>query len=340
MKTFPPPHNPNHAPETPGYRILGLGDVLNETDDYWVNWVNPGKDGKSYWQTTMNVGKKIALDRETDGSYRRALNIDDPFAPPPDQWTREGYETVCVESGTKAHDGEEWWDKTCRCWIDSVGGTYGIIFDPYYPHYYIRRKVVPAVIAPKVSTPILAHGQSIVVKTHGIEALSRAAQELAFEAGWSWNDYVRKTEIRSFCSHYLVLKVEDEGVRNITYLHYIPDRYSHLFDAKTDLGQLIDLLASLKSPPVPPAPIAPVINGYTAQYTKDSNIVTFGCAQIAVSMLMRASGIMGMPTKYTLKANFAGNREIVSITLDSGVKLGREDIKSVLAYVDSVNAQP
>lgn len=121
---FPTPHNPDNLDATPGYRFLGIDETLKTTDEAWWN-----KLGK--WKKTVYPGKTPASTRST--TYRRALSADDPFAPPPTEWTNPFYTVFCGENaiGPNPKETQVWSPAPVARWIES-----GEAFSPnfYYRH--------------------------------------------------------------------------------------------------------------------------------------------------------------------------------------------------------------
>lgn len=309
MTTFPNPHNPeNLPPAAPSYRYIGEDEAKKPGDEYI--------DGPE-WRPSRDAGKVA------NWTYRRALNVDDPHAPPPSEWDKPGY-----TMGLKGLDllqifKAEWWDKDKREWRKVVG--YGP--SPYYYRHLssmtTSSQSIPASCSDK---PVLKPGQSIVVNTHDHLSLYRAVQHIAFDAGWEWvNTGKGETEVTAGWS--TVELKSDKKMFNRTNRVQIPGSLN--LDARTDLGLLIDLLAK------PPAPIAPTIHGYKGEYIKGQqgvgldDIVKFGCAELSLSMMRRTHDLM------TLER--VGNRTISAITLSSGVALKLDDIKAILDYVNAVN---
>lgn len=322
--TWPTPFNPSGAPQTPGYRFLGLGELVGPHDEtlgsngVWSVSCCRGQIITGYWRLTC----------------RRALCVDDLSAPPPEQWSIPGWQ-VLTDGHVNMND--EFWSRPTDTWSSNLGGYLGPVTAT--PLYY-RRKV-GAESAP-TKRLVLALNQSIVVSVGSSAILSRAVQEAAFAAGWAWS-YAQgdplRTQYAPFANDLSNLrirfkpnrtlgwrfkdKVWDDEVADTLYL-----------DARTDMGQLIDLLAS-----VPPQPAPPTINGYAAEYIKDSPVIKFGCANLSVEMLDRVARAMGMKRIQGEIETLAsgGNRTISSVTLDSGVKLSCADVRTALSYVDQVN---
>lgn len=324
MRTnWPAPHNPYNAPSTPGYRILGRGEVLLKTDE-----PSYGGDSAWTWGTTTCAGETVA-GPITNSSYRRALNIDDPYAPPPEEWIVPGY-TVLTELPAKITRGEQYWDSPWSKWHDSNPCN-----DGYLSCAYVRRP-----IAAPITPPTTKPSDTIIVKVAGNQVLSKAVQELAFAAGYKWmNGSAMTHDLRGV----VVICIN----RLAKTIHWSPDplyplikaKYAPLFDDPsiidplTDMGKLIDLLNA-----VPPAPPAPVLKGLgTVVYLKDKveasdDIVKIGYMEINLNMLREYLKLM--------QANWcAGSQAVRSVTLSHGLELSKSDIESIIKYVDAVNGR-
>lgn len=329
--TFPSPHNPQSLPLAPGYRWIGLTDQRKSTDEVLVHDDGPkGYETVPVWRT---------LDPESWGStwsawsIRRAICIDDPMAPPPESWSRDGYETVRIDVSIPkvAHDDEWYWWASCLTgttgWHASCNGSYGVVQGR--THRYIRRPIGQPVAGPSVPAP---KRQSLAIKTHGCSRLNAIIQDLLFEAGYQWGSGpAHEGRVRQHLNaHWLFVSAmgpQDElmaGGAGCT-----PQTGFLSLDSKTDLGQIMDQLKALSAPPSVHAPQPPTINGYVGQYTKGYASITFGCAKISVPMLRMAYE--------TMKDQWTGmNRTIASVTLSSGVVLKQSDIETVLTYVEAI----
>jgi len=82
------------------------------------------------------------------------------------------------------------------------------------------------------------------------------------------------------------------------------------------------------NPPIPPLP---ELHGHKGVYSKDANVVVYGCAHINVNLLRTVSCVNH------LSSSKDGNRTLASITLDSGKTLTISDIRAILAHTDHVN---
>lgn len=128
MKTFPEPWNPeNLPPPDPGYRYLGKDESKLPTDE--TIWTD-----RSHW--TSYEDANINLRDTANWTYRRALNVDDPSAPPPEEWSQKGWE-VSGPTVEPAKEGEEVWRNGSQ-WIPAIRG-FG-----YLSPYYIRRPINPS----------------------------------------------------------------------------------------------------------------------------------------------------------------------------------------------------
>lgn len=154
--------------------------------------------------------------------------------------------------------------------------------------------------------------------------LDKIIQNLLFEFGYIW--YQGKKEydkigITTYQGNYS-LYLRDY---NIYYGRiYGSEGYvQKTFDAGT---QLLELITYLKIP----ALVAPEVNVHKATYSKGDRVVKFGCAAIAVDMLM----LLSRPESHS---PIVGNRKIKSITLCSDVSLTIEQIKDITTYIHKVN---
>lgn len=336
MKTFPVPFNPeNHAPAAPGYRYLGKDEERKPTDETMTHRGGP-------WCPVVKCLWTIShIDQWT---IRRALCVDDPYAPPPDQWSIPGWQVFEVQPGYIHEPDTQSWSPMGDGWqsIPSPGF-------PAVPGWYIRRKVAAHSVKSTIgigwqvryNTPgikRLSPNQSIVIAVHDSQALSRAVQELALSAGFLWGDCDTKWSSIPVerCGGKTFIKLWTDGRKTLT---FGPNALSHaghcpmVLDARTDMGLFIDLLDSIKNSP---KPVGPTINGYVSEYEKGHIIITFGCAEVCIHMLRHASKMFAYDVKHN---NWMSNRTVAAITLDSGVKLTKTDIESILSYVDRVNAQ-
>lgn len=308
MKSFSEPHNPeNLPPPAPGYRYLGKDEVRRD-DDETMN------GGREYW---LRYGG-CYVDREAYWTIRRAICVDDKNAPPPEEWNKPGFEvvkgpTLCA-MGLQVW-GYDGWSSYC---------------DGANPEFYYRRPIPNPLM--NTSTPssapakvALKPGQAIVVRVHNNKSLIKAIFSVVSEAldGFLKRSGIEYILIRN--GEILGSSDTDDYYRNRTVW---PDAI--FLDARTDMGTLIDLLST-------PAIVAPAIRGsdgrdYEAKYIKNADIVTFGCANIGLHLFKAANTLMDDNGSSNI-----GNRCVDYVVLNSGVKLTREQVKSVLDYVDSVN---
>ena len=340
MKNWPNPHNPEGLPPAaPGYRYLGKDEPYDlERDETGLTL------GSENWCLLKHMPASGISHFRHRWTIRRALNVDDHFAPPPEEWTRPGWEVMPSSDGYRLAKGEEVWSCGSSRWVDTNEGL-------THDKLYIRRPIQPSMATSPIltgaanlstgrtimSTKVeLKPGQTIVVNVHASKVLSQAVQEAAFEAGYGWWNDGKLT----FTPEWQHIKSYPDGAhisipvgRKTLYerrLMFSPESYycdehadALFLDARTDLGLLIDLLAK------PPAPVPPTINGYTAEYAKDGNAIKFGCANISLDLLNRAREV--------IERSYLGNRGVQSVTLDSGVVLKIGDIKAALDYVKAVN---
>lgn len=339
MKTFPEPYRTDsgykkQAPDEPGYRFLGKDEVLREGDECWQSI--------GEWCFTDCVGEKVGYGM-SNSTYRRPICEDDKNAPPPEEWVKEGWEVIT--SGNITLDSEYWYN---RQWKPNLGRTTCCAdqTDLYY-----RRPISPSMntesSAPSAPKRTLKPGQTIVVNVHKSQALSRAVQEVAFAAGWDWQNVNRADHIEKPIKEYghegaVIYLKPDKDMAYSGFAWALNERKNDLFlDARTDMGLLIDLLEK-------PAIVAPKINGYEAKYIKGEgdapSIVRFGCADLSMRMLnvaanlMRFTQVSGVgPWRECNPESMTGNRTVRAIELDSGVKLTRDEVKAILDYVEAVN---
>lgn len=317
---FPPPFNPSKAPETPGYRLLGVGEIVGDKDqchDFRFGVSNP------VWVDVVPL-LHLPVDKSWSCAIRRPLSVDDKYAPPPEEWTREGYKVsgpVAVNSYGAIENEESWFEGR---WQKSL-----LLLTYWFPAY-IRHPIVSTA----VSSFKLKPGQTVVVCVGNNQALSLAVQQIAFAAGIKWSGVGASVLTGVVAKGNRVVLVLDRCKNTLLWQgeNVILPSQSVMLDARTDMGKLIDLL---DQPPVPAKPVPPTINGYIGQYVRGGfgqpDIMRFGCADISMSLVHRLARFMG------LEGDVGGNRKVAAITLDSGVKLTVSDIESILQYVDEVN---
>jgi hypothetical protein len=325
MKTFSTPHNPEALPPpAPGYRYLGKDERTLLSDEFWCAQ-------SKKWCILDEVLNRASY----DWTIRRAINVDDRFAPPPAEWSHEGWIVLTEEDmkpGTKRGD-DQVWDYTFKQWNPPYND--GL----FCPDSYYRRRISSQSMNTSSSKPVLKPGQSIVVDTHDNPALAKAVEQIALSAGWKW---CHKSHILRFMAihgpgHRWERELSHDGD---TKWYDKNEKDSIRLDARTDMGILIDLLEK-------PAIVPPKVRGsdckeHDASYTKGADVVVFGCAQIAISLLESAAGLMGyVVDKGRVMENAglirSGNRSVSAIILSSGVTLSREQVKDILDYVDKVN---
>lgn len=342
MNMFPEPYNPDNllAPD-PGYRYLGKGEMLKESDE-WVLSINEP------WCKTSHAGRLVGDANFTSNTYRRAINVDDPRALPPAEWVRPGYTVISGPlsgelRGMLLESRIERWDITNQCWSTGWTGD-----DPYYYRY-----PTPAVNPeqPISNTMNPSPGQSIIIKVGDKQALSHAVQEIAFEAGWRWPGNSKKLDgdaINIYGKNaFIGLKPHKEMTFGGN-----PSSWSGeniILDARTELGKLIDLLSEANKPKLPPEPILKGADGkmYTAEYIKNGPTISFGCAKIDISLIEEIALLINGSTPPKTNGSFgsnymrsenSGNRNVKSITLNSGAVIHGNEAKVILEYVYAVNA--
>ncbi len=292
MKTFPEPHNPENAILDPGYRFIGKDEPLHLLD------MTPVAD-RSGWATfDLTRANGSPINRPAHWTVRRALNVDDPYAPPPEEWSHPAW--VIVRPGEADHVGKGWQAWIQRGFLEgcSLGGRWES--QPQTTHtiwtntYYRRPMTLGAVTTVNTSAP---ESDWFLIK-------NRPPTDTECQAGmWIVNSgYV---SFARWCGSTAFLKSDATHWRPATNI------------------------------PAPPKPllIAPKVNGYEMTYVKGnedvSTTVKFGCAEISLSMLRFANTLM--------TTNRPGNRTVQSVTLSSGVTLDKGAIKTILHYVEAVN---
>ena len=319
MKTdWPTPHNPEQVILDPGYRFLGVDEAPRNDDET----PKTDKSGWMKWGTT-NTGQKAASPRVW--TVRRALCVDDRDAPPPEEWSREGWE-VLTKLPDHASEGEQWWGEYTRRWINSKAG-YG-----YEPMVYARRPKVALnqqaqgpfttvqlgtqTCVPSRSATVQGTVQGSVLAVHAGQVVSIAPTQpwVAFKDSKPTNEMAKAG--LWLTDGFTVMHYQSQGIVMqwaYSWTHWMPVIQPAL--------------------PEKPKPVGPTINGYQASYLRRSPVVTFGCAKLAVGLLRR---IIQLETD---KVSIESNRTIsnVEVTLSSGVTLTANEIKAILAYVDAVN---
>lgn len=315
MTTFPSPHNPeNLPPAAPGYRYLGKDEIVKPTDELWMR-------SGSYWAACQ------VSCRDLFWTYRRAICVDDQDAPPPKEWAKSGYEIIAPgQSYHVGHGWEAWLDGR---WVSQAPTTQTILANIYYRRPTPSMNTATSTQSAQTKTA-LKPGQFIVVNVHDSAALSRAVQEIAFAAGWSWKGTMRETEywpdpIKSYPNGAAICLLSDKDINHADVTWYKKESPNALFlDARTDLGQLIDLLAA-------PAIVAPKVNGYEAKYTKGDDVVVFGCAKIPTLLFSEGKRFLD------LDISSEANRFVADFGLNSGVRITSEQIREIADYIETVN---
>lgn len=315
MKTFDLGHNPENLPLAPGYRWLSKDEPHRVGDEIWATGNRAsGQDGHLQWCALTNSGSWTVTQPNALWSYRRALCVDDPFAPPPDQW-KEGYEML---AGPDRGPGVEYWSRDKRSWRHCM--TVGCA---YQPEYYYRRPLRSAPVVPN---------QLIIVRVGDIAPLLVAVQQLAFDAGWSWGAAGTSGAKQLMTAHRIAVTdstmifLHADKTMSYGNRHVSVSNTDLFLDARTDMGKLIDILA-------PRAPVGPTINGHVGVYVKGAATITFGCAVIPLRILSRVVDIMSYVTE-------GSNRTMADIGLSSGVRLTRDQIRAIIEYVHEVNVLP
>lgn len=338
------PHNPdNLPPPDPGYRYLAVGEILRDTDELFF---------KGTWTTTELTGRVI---RPEDNTYRRALNVDDPSAPPPAEWVKPGYTVV------KGPLPEEMWAKEyIHGWNKRDGwGSYYVGSDPElyyrYPTFYpiANPKSIDPTAMNSSSSPnplTVKDDQSITIKVGNNQALSRAVQEIAFEAGWQWPGGTEPRKDVAISEDSCIGLHPGKRISFSPLSHY-QNVYLNLvlLNARTDLGKLIDMLAEANKPKLPPVPklSGPDNKVYEAAYAKGQSVISFGCAKICIGLLedvafllngVTPNKVSGAVSSSYTRASYIGNRNVKSVILDSGAVISGAEVKEILEYVYAVNA--
>ncbi len=303
MKTFAEPYNPEGFSLAPGYRWLGRDESAN-----WdIDEILTG----SQW--IVAKGQAFKSHRRIDWSYRRALCVDNPLAPPPFEWSIPGYEVL--EGST--FEGP-YWDHSLSIWSPAPANRWITVTSTIMSDWYYRR---PIGAQPQ---PSMSMHKSLIINTHLSLALFDAVTAVAKRAGWHWLGSPGLSD-PYIAIHPKGKEAVDMQMADILYWRKHKPDAIHL-DAKTEMGKLIDLLDEMKKPPMP---TPPKVNGYEGAYTKGGSTIKFGCAEIDVTM-MREIDLLWSRQR-------AGNRSAITLGLSSGVVLSRADVKAILEYVDAVN---
>lgn len=320
MKTnFPEPHNPERLPLQPGYRWLGRDEEKRPTDEI-ITW--------SKWEplTVLNGVSRLA---ETwrriwpQWSIRRALSVDDPLAPPPEEFAHEGYEMITsVDERAQTQTGWQAWyqGKWCFCPTFSAVGP-----------YYHRRPVSNPNVSVSTPNPMnIRPYQHLIVNVGTSQILAETVKTLALDA----RPNQELIDSKRVYLGYVYLR-DGELMGAAVNDHYYRNQISGAvwLDARTQLGKLIDLLEEMKRPPAPTPPKVCGSDGkdYEGVYVKGAGIIKFGCAEIATNLLRDGDTLMSAPLRHQ------GNRSVKGVLLDSGVIITKDQIKAILEYVDAVN---
>lgn len=246
MRTdYPIPWNPERLPDAdPGYRYLGANEVLRLDDQ-----VDSNRRGK--WETRKSIGGIIS--RVSDWTYRRALSIDDPNAPPPNEFCHPNW--VIVTEPTHGDRSLQWWNKDV--WQQCGDGC------AFSDHFYYRRPIATSAASP-MNTSSSAPIDWI--------AFSTCLPTDAEAAAGIWT-----VDMRSATPHADLSK-------------YCPGFFAMSFGARTHWKPGADAYPALPKPTLPPAPMLDGVGKvYKMTYTKGDNVVTFGCAKLSIKMLAKAS---------------------------------------------------
>lgn len=173
---------------------------------------------------------------------------------------------------------------------------------------------------------------NFTVDTHHNKTLSRIVQELAFAAELTWSDS-RTLQNGDFRYIHITRSAYGDIFDRVGLMldtTSIADcaKDNPVYDAATQMGEIVRLLSTPVVPPAPPPPTPPEIHGYKAVYTAGRASIQFGCADIWLHMLRSANGLM--------RPDWSGNRQVDSITLSSGKTLSREQVTEILGYVAAV----
>lgn len=164
--------------------------------------------------------------------------------------------------------------------------------------------------------------QDFNVDTKGVMELSHIVEGWAKKAGFKWPLDIPNgrsaTAVRIapiLCFKTGILKV----MTNDTIAH--PG--SPIYDARTQMGEILELFFSPLEPPE--------IHGHPAKYTKNGTHIQFGCAKLFVGMLKSIDEYMSVAHNQEV-------RTIQSIALSSGKVLDCGQIKEIIEYINAVDA--
>jgi hypothetical protein len=186
-----------------------------------------------------------------------------------------------------------------------------------------------------VTLPELLKADSIIVKV-GLDAdptsqtLSKIVQEPAFKKGWRWthDQAIFNKSVITCYPHNGCLYFPKGGSRlQFSHKDFYASKSAYddlpFLDASTQLGLFLQWL---NRPTIPTVEI----HGHKGEYTKGSDIVKFGCAEIGVVLLRHAFN--------TIECICPDNRTVQSIKLSSGVELTQEEVQKTVALIDYVNS--
>jgi hypothetical protein len=293
-------HNPeNLPPSAPGYRYLGEKEPAKMTDELWLSepkhWVSFTSMG-TWNQDHLNRGDHL------DWTIRRALNVDDEYAPPPQEWVRPGYRILTPDDlkGPRMPGDEYWWAAGTK-WESMPAGSFTTIS-------YYRRPIQVANVTAGAGGPIELSGRAQVLAAATLPSgwipLASCPPDVYDLPVWtSDTSYVQLVQFMGICDSFAGAKYWRHAKGNVP---------------------------ALPEPTLPPAPMLDGNDGraYKMVYTKGQNVVSFGCAQISVHILTLLTETLSPRT---------GNRTVKSITLDSGVSINHAEIREILDYVEVVN---
>lgn len=290
---FPVPWNPDKLDPIPGYRFLGRDETLKVTDEAW--WETPKKE----WRKTLNPGFTPYLTRIT--TYRRALNIDDPQAPPPEKWTEPGWEVFPDPViNYEPNPGEEYWATGSQVWYSAVHPNGRQL----QGRWYIRRPINPSMNTPNLSVNW--------IPLQGPD--SRYPTDAEAKAGaWIWTP-CPTNPAGGFASSAKWSNAQTFKWCESKATHWAPITWP--------------------TPPKQILPPIPEVNGYQMTYTKGDDLVTFGCAKIDIKLFREANAFLNI-----FFGDKKGNRIVRGIVLSSGVEITTAQIDDILTYVDAVNKE-
>jgi len=165
----------------------------------------------------------------------------------------------------------------------------------------------------------------LVIKVDN-EILSECIQKLLFKAGFSWGDtgkekYVQMTDFSYIYAHFKSTYGEN---RIFVGSNFYKDPGYELLDATKDFAKINEILSARTKPTM----VAPKVNGYVMEYKKGDSVVTFGCAKISTTFINAVFNL--------INDSYYGNRKLSEITLDSGVKITKDDVSNIIKYMEFV----